>query len=338
MTTFSGNVAGPDSGDLILEPQAQDKAIAGRTLRSLAWSRLKQDKPALIGGVVVVALCVLAILAPIITRLLNVTPDDYNSNLINGDTGLADGWGAGVSWHHLLGVEPTNGRDLLARILYGAQVSLFIAIAATLVSMVLGVSLGILAGYRGGWVDAVISRSMDVLLAFPVLLFSIALLSVFTGIDQLAWGPLHIGGTEMRLALLIGIIGFFGWAYIGRVIRGQVISLREKEFIDAARSLGAKDRRILVRELLPGLAAPMLIYATLTIPTNILYEAALSFLGVGVQPPTPSWGQMLSDATKTFQVDPMYMLVPGLAIFFTVLAFNLFGDGLRDALDPKSSR
>ena len=338
MTTFSGNVTGPDSGDLVLEPQAQEKAIAGRTLRSLAWSRLKQDKPALFGGVVVVALCVMAILAPIITRLLHVTPDDYNSNLINGDTGMADGFGSGVSWHHLLGVEPTNGRDILARILYGAQVSLFIAIAATLVSMVLGVSLGTLAGYRGGWVDTVISRSMDVLLAFPVLLFSIALLSVFTGIDQLAWGPLHLGGTEMRLALLIGIIGFFGWAYIGRVIRGQVISLREKEFIDAARSLGAKDRRILVRELLPGLAAPMLIYATLTIPTNILYEAALSFLGVGVQPPTPSWGQMLSDATKYFQVDPMYMLVPGLAIFITVLAFNLFGDGLRDALDPKSSR
>jgi peptide/nickel transport system permease protein len=203
---------------------------------------------------------------------------------------------------------------------------------------VLGVFFGVLAGYRGGWLDTVISRSMDILLAFPVLLFSIALLAVFQQAPQLELGPLTLTGNTMRLGLLVGLIGFFGWAYIGRVIRGQVISLREKEFIDASRSLGSKDRRILVRELLPNLAAPMLVYATLTIPTNILYEAALSFLGVGVQPPTASWGQMLSEATNYFQVDPMYMIVPGLAIFITVLAFNLFGDGLRDALDPKSSR
>jgi peptide/nickel transport system permease protein len=213
-----------------------------------------------------------------------------------------------------------------------------VAVSATFVSMFLGVTLGIIAGYRGGWADTIIARSMDVLLAFPVLLFSIAILAVFQGTDSISVLGVNLGGTTLRITLLVVIIGFFGWAYIGRVIRGQVISLREKEFVDAARSLGAKDRRILVRELLPSLAAPMLIYATLTIPTNILYEAALSFLGVGVQPPTPSWGQMLSDATKTFEVDPMYMLVPGLAIFFTVLAFNLFGDGLRDALDPKSSR
>jgi ABC-type dipeptide/oligopeptide/nickel transport system permease subunit len=147
-----------------------------------------------------------------------------------------------------------------------------------------------------------------------------------------------MSGNTLRVVLLITIIGFFGWAYIGRVIRGQVISLREKEFIDAARSIGAKDRWILVRELLPNLAGPMLVYATLTIPTNILYEAALSYLGVGVQPPTASWGGMLSDATKVFQIDPMFMIVPGMAIFITVLAYNLFGDGLRDALDPKSSR
>ncbi len=332
MSALSGNLAGPDTGDSFTGQDGPDvpaKAVAGRTLRSLAWSRLKQDRLALAGGVVVVILLVLAILAPLITRLLGISPTDFHSDLISGDTSLADGPAGGVSWDHWLGVEPTNGRDILARILYGAQVSLFIAIAATIVSMVLGVGLGILAGYRGGWVDTVISRAMDVLLAFPVLLFSIALLSIFTG---------HLGGTTEQLGILILIIGFFGWAYIGRVIRGQVISLREKEFVEASRSMGAHDRRILARELLPNLAAPMLVYATLTIPTNILYEAALSFLGVGVQPPTSSWGQMLSNATRYFQVDPMYMLVPGIAIFVTVLAFNLFGDGLRDALDPKSSR
>jgi len=334
MAVFSGNLLTPDPGELISDEPTSEKAIAGRTLRSLAWSRLKQDKLALAGGIFVVALLLVSALAFPITRLLGVSPNDFNSNLISGDTSLPFGNFGGISWHHLLGLEPTNGRDTLARILYGAQVSLFIAIMATFVSMFLGVGLGILAGYKGGWIDSVIARTMDVLLAFPVLLFSIALLAIFQNVPT-AFG---LSGTSLRLGLLITIIGFFGWAYIGRVIRGQVISLREKEFVDAARSLGAKDRRILVRELLPSLAAPMLIYATLTIPTNILYEAALSFLGVGMQPPTASWGQMLSDATHTFEIDPIYMLVPGLAIFFTVLAFNLFGDGLRDALDPKSSR
>ena len=330
MSAFSGNVISPDIGNLEVGGEAPgDKVIAGRSLRSLAWSRLKKDRLALAGGAIVVVLLIVAVLAPLITKLLGIDPTLFHTDLISGDTSLADGPLGGVSWDHWLGVEPSNGRDVLARILYGARISLFIAIAATFVSMLLGVVLGIVAGYRGGWVDSLISRAMDVLLAFPVLLFSIALLSIFTG---------HIDSLATQLGLLILIIGFFGWAYIGRVIRGQVISLREKEFIEASRSLGARDTRILLKELLPNLAAPMLVYATLTIPTNILYEAALSFLGVGVQPPTASWGQMLSDATKTFQIDPMYMIVPGTAIFVTVLAFNLFGDGLRDALDPKSSR
>jgi len=337
MSTSSGNVIAPEAEGLTPEAPAT-KAIASRSLRSLAWSRLKKDKLALAGGVVVVLLIVLAILAGPICKLLGVDPYTFHSSLIDPDTGFPKGNAGGVGWDHLLGLDPTQGRDLLARILYGARVSLFIAIVATIVSMVIGVAAGIVAGYRGGKTDTVISRIMDILLAFPTLLFSIALLAIFSGVDSIKIGFITLSGTAMRLTLLITIIGFFGWAYIGRVIRGQVISLREKEFIDASRSLGARDYRILVRELLPNLAAPMLVYATLTIPTNILYEAALSFLNVGMQPPTASWGQMLSDATSSFQVDPMYMLVPGMAIFITVLAFNLFGDGLRDALDPKSSR
>jgi peptide/nickel transport system permease protein len=338
MSAFSGNVVAPASEEFTPEGVPADKAIASRSLRSLAWSRLKQDKLALAGGIVVVLLIVLAVLAAPITKLLGVDPLSFNSDLINPNTSLPLGPAGGMSWAHPLGIEPTNGRDILARILYGAQVSLFIAIVSTFVSMVLGVACGIVAGYRGGLIDTVISRIMDILLAFPVLLFSIALLAIFQGISDIHVFFFQLGGTALRLSLLITIIGFFGWAYIGRVIRGQVISLREKEFVDASRSLGARDTRILVRELLPNLAGPMLVYATLTIPTNILYEAALSYLGVGMQPPTASWGQMLSEAVSTFQVDPQYMLVPGLAIFITVLAFNLFGDGLRDALDPKSSR
>jgi peptide/nickel transport system permease protein len=337
MSAFSGNVVAPETEGLPPQAPAQ-KAIASHSLRSLAWKRLKKDKLAMTGGVIVVLEITLAILAGPICRALGVDPYTFHSNLIDPDTGFPKGNAGGVSWGHLLGLDPTQGRDLLARILYGARVSLFIAIVATAVSMVIGVAAGVVAGYKGGKTDTVISRIMDILLAFPTLLFSIALLAIFSGVDSIHLGPITLSGTSMRLTLLIVIIGFFGWAYIGRVIRGQVISLREKEFIDASRSLGARDYRILIRELLPNLAGPMLVYATLTIPTNILYEAALSFLNVGMQPPTASWGQMLSEATSSFQVDPMYMLVPGMAIFITVLAFNLFGDGLRDALDPKSSR
>ena len=191
-----------------------------------------------------------------------------------------------------------------------------------------------MAGYLGGWVDTLISRTMDVMLAFPVLLFSIAILVILGSVDHIFF----ITGVGVRMSLLIFIIGFFSWAYIGRVMRGQVLSLREKEFVDASRSLGARSSRIIVEELLPNLFAPILVYATLTIPTNILTEAGLSFLGVGIQPPEPSMGYMLSTAQATVQIDPTYMLFPGIAIFITVLAFNLFGDGLRDALDPKSNR
>jgi len=334
MSAF-GNAVAPETGELApadVEPTAT--AVAGRTLRQLAWRRLKKDRVALAGGIVIILILLLAIFAAPICHLLGVNPNQFNSYLVDPNTSTPYGHLGGVSRAHPLGVEPVNGRDILARVLYGARVSLLIAIASTFVSMAIGVTLGIIAGFRGGAVDSLISRSMDVLLAFPVLLFSIAVLSVFQGVNT----ALGMSGNTLRLVLLITIIGFFGWAYIGRVIRGQVISLREKEFIDAARSIGAKDRWILIRELLPNLAGPMLVYATLTIPTNILYEAALSYLGVGVQPPTASWGGMLSDATKVFQIDPMFMIVPGMAIFITVLAYNLFGDGLRDALDPKSSR
>jgi len=189
--------------------------------------------------------------------------------------------------------------------------------------------MGMVAGYKGGWVDTVISRTMDVFLAFPLLLFALALVGV---IPDHAFG---LTGNGLRIAILIFIIGFFNWPYVGRIVRGQALSLREREFVDAAKSLGARSPYILVREVLPNLLAPILVYATLLIPTNILFEAALSFLGVGIQPPTASWGGMLSDAV-TYYTMPHFLVWPGLAIFVTVLAFNLFGDGLRDALDPRA--
>ncbi|MFI5099040.1 MAG: ABC transporter permease [Actinomycetes bacterium] len=332
MSNFSGNVLSEDVGVVTDAPTTQ-AAIAGRSLRSLAWRRLKKDKVALAGGVVVLLLLLTAIFAPLICRLLGIDAYDFNTNLLDPANSFPKG-GSGISADHWLGIEPASGRDILARLIVGARISLTIAVLATCLSVAIGVVLGTIAGYAGGSVDTVISRAMDIMLAFPVLLFSIAILVIFSSVDHIFF----ISGVQVRMSLLIFIIGFFSWAYIGRVMRGQVLSLREKEFVDASRSLGAHNSRIIIRELLPNLVAPILVYATLTIPTNILTEAGLSFLGVGIQEPDPSWGKMLSTAQATVQLDPTYMLFPGLAIFMTVLAFNLFGDGLRDALDPRSDR
>jgi peptide/nickel transport system permease protein len=308
---------------------APPSRIRGRSLRQIAWSRLRRDKVAMAGGVVVLLLILVAIFAPLIVKLLGHPPNEFHQNLIDPSLGTPIGRFGGISWDFPFGLEPVNGRDLFSRIVYGSRISLLIAFLATLLSVLIGTILGIISGYFGGWVDAVISRVMDVFLAFPLLLFAIALAGV---VPDRAFG---LTGDTLRIALLIFIIGFFGWPYIGRIVRGQTLSLREREFVDAARSLGARWPYIIFREVLPNLMAPILVYATLLIPTNILFEAALSFLGVGVRPPTPTWGGMLSAAVHYYQTAPHFMIFPGMAIFITVLAFNLFGDGLRDALDPR---
>jgi peptide/nickel transport system permease protein len=304
------------------------KAIEGRSLWQIAWMRLRRDKVAMAGGVVVVLLIVVAIFGPHLVQ----NPDTYHANLINPTFLRPNGAFGGISLAHPLGVEPETGRDLLARIVVGAQYSLLIAFLSTILAVALGTFFGIIAGYVGGWVDSLIARAMDVFLAFPLLVFALALAGV---IPSSAFG---LSGNSLRIAVLIFVIGFFNWPYMGRIIRGQTLSLREREFVDAARSLGARTPYILFRELLPNLVAPILVYATLLIPTNILFEAALDYLGVGLYVPTPTWGQMLSSAVQNgyYYIDPEYMLVPGLTIFITVLAFNLFGDGLRDALDPRT--
>ncbi|WP_210587986.1 ABC transporter permease [Streptomyces sp. GESEQ-35] len=324
--------AAPSAAEEAAVAGTDAKAVQGRSLGRIAWERLKRDKLALTGGVVVLLLVVVALLAPVITSLLGQDPDAYHEELIDPLFGTPTGSLGGISGDHLLGVEPVNGRDILARILYGARISLLVGFLSAVVAVVLGTVLGILAGFFGGWVDSVISRVMDGLLAFPQLLFIIALVSVMPN------EMLGLTGSSVRVFVMILVIGFFGWPYIGRVVRGQTLSLREREYVEAARSLGAGRLYILFKELLPNLVAPIVVYTTMMIPTNILTEAALSFLGVGVKPPTASWGQMLSSAIDYYESDPMYMVVPGVAIFITVLAFNLFGDGVRDALDPKGSR
>ncbi len=305
-------------------------AIEGRSLGQIAWMRLRRDRVAIGGGIFIVFLILVAVIGPYLVQ----DPAAFHSNLINTTYSRPNGAFGGISLAHPFGVEPVNGRDVLARIVVGARYSMLIAFLATALAVSIGVVMGIIAGYFGGWVDAVIARSMDVFLAFPLLVFAIALVGV---IPSSAFG---FSGNSLRVGLLIFVIGFFAWPYMGRIIRGQTLSLREREFVDAARSLGARGPYILFRELLPNLVAPILVYATLLIPVNILFEAALSYLGVGIIPPTPSWGGMLADAVNNgyYSIDPLFMVVPGVTIFLTVMAFNLFGDGLRDALDPRSNR
>ena len=207
------------------------------------------------------------------------------------------------------------------------------ALIATFLSMLIGLVVGLLAGYYRGWVDTVLSRTIDVLLAFPILLLALGVASACS------LGNGCLGGlVKPGLTVVIFVIAFVNWTYIGRIIRGQVLSLREKEFVEAARALGASDTRIMFREILPNLVAPLIVYATLVIPQNILLEAALSFLGVGVQPPDASWGAMIADATSIFDTAWWFMVFPGVALVLTVLAFNLLGDGLQDALNPRSRR
>jgi peptide/nickel transport system permease protein/oligopeptide transport system permease protein len=318
----------PDAAPEAVLEGAGGAAIEGRSLGRIAWLRLRRDKVAMAGAVIVVVLILIAIIGPFFVQ----DPNAYHANLIDPTYSRPKGPFGGISLAHPFGVEPITGRDMLARVVVGARYSLLIGFLATLLAVVIGVIMGVIAGFFGGWVDSVIARLMDIFLAFPLLVFAIALVGVIPG------SAFGLSGNTLRVALLVFIIGFFAWPYMGRIIRGQTLSLREREFVDAARSLGARGPYIMFRELLPNLVGPILVYATLLIPTNILFEAALDYLGVGLIPPTPSWGQMLSNAVSQgfFFVDPMYMIIPGLAIFITVMAFNLFGDGLRDAVDPRS--
>ncbi len=305
------------------------KEIQGRSLGQIAWLRLRRDKVALASGVVIVLLILLAISALLLDRVFGVlSPNTFHQDLIDGST-LAprrvrrDECRAPA--RRGAGQRPRHPHPHLRRLLDLAADRR----GRTVLSVLIGTTMGLVAGYFGGWVDAVVGRIMDGFLAFPVLVFAFALAGV---IPDAAFG---LSGDQLRILLLIFIIGFFNWPYIGRIVRGQALTLREREFVDAARSLGAKGPWVLVRELLPNLVAPILVYATLLIPTNILFEAALSFLGVGVKLPTATWGR---DAVGRGEVlhAPLLHVVAWTRDLRDRPRFNLFGDGLRDALDPRS--
>jgi peptide/nickel transport system permease protein len=297
------------------EPTAE--AIEGRSPWELAWARLRRDRVAIACTVGIVLIALVAILAPLIAHLAGHGPNDQYL-----DTGLTpEGLPRGPSSQFLVGTDDL-GRDVLVRVAYGAQISLLSGVVAASVAVFVGVVVGLTAGYFGGATDSFLARAMDVVLAFPFLLFAIAVVSIV--------------GPSLRMA--IAIIAFFSWAAVGRVVRGQTLSIKEKEYVEAARSLGASDLRIMFVDIFPNLLAPVLVYLTLLIPAAIVFEATLSFLGLGVVPPTPSWGNMLAESLNYYRVAWWFVLLPGVALLVTTLAFNLLGDSIRDAFDPRGER
>jgi len=296
---------------------AVSRKIEGRSPWRLAYERLRKDRAAKIALGTILIIVLLAILAPVFAKILGHGPNqqfiDIGQNANGGPVPPS-----GTFW---LGTD-NNGRDLFIRILYGARISLLVGVLATGISVVLGVLFGLTAGYIGGFVDTVIARFIDVMLSIPFLILAVSIA--------------YISGPS--LWLVIGIIGVLSFTYPARIVRGQVISIKGREFIEAARALGARPWRIMFVDLLPNVMAQVIVYATLLIPAAIVFEASLSFLGVGVPPPTADWGSMISDASGFFQYGYWWFLFfPSVALLTTTLAFNIFGDSVRDALDPRGA-
>jgi peptide/nickel transport system permease protein len=315
---------GPGGGLGFLEAPAE---IAARSPLQLFWRRFRQDRVAIVSLAVIVLLIIVAIAAPLIIKIFGLPgPNVENSNLTD-----AFGSPLGPSSAHPFGVDQL-GEDVMSRTIYGTRVALEVGIIGTGIATVIGVLIGTLAGFYRGWVDTLLSRLIDVVLSIPILLLGLGI-----GAACAVRGCIK-GVIQPGLGVIIFLISLATWPYTARIVRGLVLSLREREFVEASRALGASDVRIMSREILPNLAAPIIVYASLQIPTNILLEAALSFLGVGIRPPTASWGAMIAQATPIFNTAWWFMTFPGIALLVTVLAFNLLGDGLRDALNPRSAR
>ena len=292
-------------------------AVKGRSATRLTWERLRRDRIAIVSIAVIVLMILLAAFAGVIADIIGHPPQQTYPEAGLSEAGIPKG----PSSEFLFGTDQL-GRDVFVRILYGARVSLLVGFAASVGSVIVGMTIGVVAGYYGGLIDAILSRALDVILSMPFLLFGFALAAIV--------GP--------SVWLVVGVILFFSFAAVGRIVRGQTLSIKEKEYVEAARSLGASDRRIMFTEIVPNVFAPVLVYASLLVPISIIFASSLSYLGLGVPTGTPAWGNMLEDATDVYTVAPWLFLFPGGALLITTLAFNLLGDGIRDALDPKADR
>ncbi|MFG3121507.1 ABC transporter permease [Streptomyces sp. NPDC048201] len=289
------------------------------------WRRLRAQRAALVAAAVVALLVLVALAAPLLTAVEGQDPTTYHPGLIDSARGgVPVGPLGGISAEHWLGVEPQTGRDLFARLVEGARVSLGVAFAATLIQVLIGVTIGVAAAMGSRWIDQLLSRVTDIIVALPLMIMALALLAV-------------VPASFPRPVLVALVIGLIAWGNVAKIVRAQTLTLKGLDYVAAARLSGWGAARVARRELLPGLAAPVITYAALLVPTNISAEAALSFLGVGVKPPTPSWGQMITAADVWYQAAPQYLLFPAGALFTTVLALTVLGDGVRTALDPRAA-
>ena len=309
-------------------------SIVSKSPRELAWARLSRDKFARVALGVIVFYLFVAAFAPVICAVLGISPYALDGDALN-DYGLPKGAFGGISSEHWLGVEPGTGRDIFARLIYGARASLLVGILATLMTTAIGLVIGMVAGYKRGWADSVIGRFMDVTLAFPSFLLIIALTRPFTQRLESLGVP---EGNPARMTYIILVLATFGWVYVARVVRGQTLSLREREFVEAAKASGATTRHIIFKQLLPNLWAPVIVIVSLSLPGYVATESTLSFLGLGLMQPAASWGVMLGDSVRYYRADPTYLFIPGIALVVLVMAFNIVGDAVRDALDPKADR
>lgn len=336
MTVQASNLESEHLPDPAGPPEGEAKKIAGKSPTKLAMDRFRRDKLSMVSFTVVAIYIVIGVSAPFLVKFGVLDPFKFHQDLLNPDT-LPKGQLGGISWDHPLGVEPGTGRDVLSRLIYGVTFSLTIALSATVVAIAIGTVLGIISGFSGGWVDAIIGRAVDLTLSFPQTLMLLAL----SGMGVALVADFLPGSESDDLPngfYVVLVLGLFGWPGIARIMRGQVLSVREREFVDAAVLIGASRRRIYFKEILPNLWAPLLVTFTLTMPAYISAEAALSYLSVGIHPPTPTLGNILRGSINYSIGDFMFFFAPAFVIMVIVVSFNLLGDGIRDALDPKSAR
>jgi peptide/nickel transport system permease protein len=314
--------------------EEDNQAVAQRTPKQIAWGRFKRNKVGVYAAFASIFFISVGFLAPIITRLFNVNPKDTYDGVLNDYAMPIGAWG-GISWAHPLGIEPGTGRDVFALALYGARTSFIVAIIATAGTISLGMLIGIATGYFKGRVDSSVGRFSDFLMSFPGTFMIIALAIPMVQRVE-ATGLAH--GNAARVVVLVLFLVFFGWTGFYRLIRSQAMSMRERDFVMAAQAMGASSWRIIVKELLPNLWPTAIVFVSLSLPAYIAAEATFSFLGVGVQAPDATFGLILSDGVGYWRDDPAYLLIPCLILILIVLALNLLGDAIRDALDPKANR